>query len=140
VKTSGISDITPAQLSEAAVSGYAIKLLGRVRSIQSAEPPLVYVAPHLVPRGHPLHSVEDVFNGVLFKSDVAGDVFFYGRGAGKRPTASSVMSDILSCLRCRDPLGGLAWDDIPIAVTPPGDAAYGPHHTFADGTVMRILE
>jgi homoserine dehydrogenase len=139
VKTEGISSITPAQLSEAVDNGYAIKLIGRAQRIQSAEPPRVYVAPHLVPRNHPLHNVEDVYNGILLSGNVVGDVFFYGRGAGKRPTASAVVSDILACLRRTDPLGGLAWDGIPVQVTPPGDAACGPHHVFADGTVMRVF-
>ena len=139
VRTEGVSNITPEQLKEAAGNGYAVKLLGRAQRFQSAEPPLVYVAPHLVPRGHPLHGVEDVFNGVLINGSVVGDVFFYGRGAGKRPTASAVVSDILACLRCSDPLGGLGWDDIPVSVTAPGEIQSGPHYVFADGTEMRVL-
>ena len=140
VQTEGISAVTPKQLKEAADNGYAVKLLGRAQRFQSGEPPLVYVAPHLVPRGHPLFSVDDVFNGILLNGDVVGDVFFYGRGAGKLPTASAVVSDILACLRCSDPLGGLAWDDIPAHVTAPRDIRDDPHHTFADGTMMRVLQ
>jgi homoserine dehydrogenase len=139
VQTEGISKITPEQLKEAADNGYAIKLLGRAQRFQSGEPPFVYVEPHLVPRGHPLFNVDDVFNGILLNGNIVGDVFFYGRGAGKRPTASAVVSDMLACLRNSDPLGGLAWDDIPVQVTAPRNIKDDAHHTFADGTVMRVL-
>ena len=140
VQTEGISNITPEQLKEAGEHGYAVKLLGRAQIVQAASKPAVYVAPHLVPSSHPLHNVSDVFNGVLLSGDVTGDVFFYGRGAGKRPTASAILSDILDCLRSGDPLGGLAWDDIPAQVKAPLSVGSARHHTFADGTKMRILE
>jgi homoserine dehydrogenase len=140
IQIEGISGITPTQLTEAGQNGYAVKLLGRMTLGREGDKPLVYVAPHLIPPGHPLAGINDVFNGVTLGTDVVGDVLFYGRGAGKRPTASAVVSDIVSCLRCSDPLGGLAWDDIPLFVKTPCDIREGPHHTFADGTVMRVLE
>jgi homoserine dehydrogenase len=138
VEAEGITDITLEHQKEAAEAGYSIKLLGRIRQ-GNGGPPAVYVAPHLVKQGHPLHSTDDVFNGVLLGCDVTGDVFLYGRGAGKLPTASAVLSDILACLCSSDPLGGFNWEDIPMPVAYPPKASDGPHHAFSDGTVMRIL-
>jgi homoserine dehydrogenase len=138
VETEGIACVKPEHLEEAASAGCSIKLVGRIRQGKSG-PPSVYVAPHMVKRGHPLHSTDDVFNGVLLGCDMTGDVFLYGRGAGKLPTASSVLSDIIACLCSSDPLGGLGWEDIPVTVAIPPAAKDGPHHIFADGTVMRVL-
>jgi homoserine dehydrogenase len=138
VETDGITGVTQEHLEEASAAGCSIKLVGRIRQGKGG-PPAVYVAPHLVKRGHPLHSTDDVFNGILLDCDKTGDVFLYGRGAGKLPTASSVLSDILACLGPGDPLGGLAWEDIPLTVALPPDPADSPHHIFADGTVMRVL-
>jgi homoserine dehydrogenase len=138
VDTEGITKITREHLDEAAAAGGSIKLVGRIRQGKGG-PPAVYVAPHLVRRGHPLHSTDDVFNGVLLDCDKTGDVFLYGRGAGKLPTASSVLSDILACFDFGDPLGGMVWEDIPLTVAFPPGAADSAHHIFTDGTVMRVL-
>ncbi|MDR0292903.1 MAG: homoserine dehydrogenase [Oscillospiraceae bacterium] len=137
IRTEGIGGVTAEQLREAGGHGYAVKLLGRAQFC--GPKPLVYVAPHLIPKGHPLHSVDGVFNGVMLNGDIVGDVFFYGRGAGSRPTASAILSDILACLRRGDPLGGLAWEDIPVQVAAPPDISAGPSFTFSDGTAMRLL-
>ena len=51
--------------------------------------------PCLVPKANQLASVDDVFNAVLVKGDMLGDVVFYGKGAGKRPTASAVVADVV---------------------------------------------
>jgi homoserine dehydrogenase len=59
----------------------------------------VMVAPFLVPACAPLAGIDDVFNGVLVDCNFAGDVMFYGRGAGARPTASAVAADVISILR-----------------------------------------
>jgi homoserine dehydrogenase len=139
VQTEGIDKVTPEQLKEAAGNGYAIKLLGRA-AVNGAQPPAVFVSPHLVPSGHPLFGVDDVYNGAVLDGDVAGPVFFRGKGAGKRPTASAVISDILTCLRCSDPLGGLEWNETPLNIAVPRAAEDGPHYTFAGGAVMRVLE
>ena len=58
-----------------------------------------YVAPHLVDEESPLAGVEDVFNGIVVKGDAIGDVMFYGRGAGKLPTASAVVADVMDAAR-----------------------------------------
>ena len=58
-----------------------------------------YVAPHLVDVEDPLAGVEDVFNAITVKGNAIGDVMFYGRGAGKLPTASAVVADVIDAAR-----------------------------------------
>lgn len=138
VHTVGISGIKSKHISEAKDRGYNIKLLGRAEMSESG-PPLVYVEPHLISPGHPFYDVDDVFNCVLVTGDIVGDVTFRGRGAGKLPTASAVVSDIVTCMRSRDPMGGLAWLQIPVQVSPPAEPESGLCFQFADGSYMRLL-
>jgi homoserine dehydrogenase len=138
IQTIGIRGVKPEYLSEAGEKGYAVKLLGRAQ-IPESGPPLVFVEPHLVAAGHPFHNVNDEFNCVLITGDVVGDVIFCGKGAGRRPTASAIVSDIVACMRSNDPLGGLAWHEIPVRVAAPADPESGPCFRFADGAYMRLM-
>ena len=71
----------------------------------------VIVAPMLVDKASRLHNIKDVFNGVVAKGDSVDEVAFYGRGAGKLPTASAVVSDILECVRLWDVKEPVLWED-----------------------------
>ena len=94
VETQGIRAVTLEDAGYAASQGYQIKLLGR--AIRQPEGRVMaFVAPHLVPGGNPLSGVEDVFNAIAITGDAIGDAMFYGRGAGKLPTASAVVADIM---------------------------------------------
>ena len=84
-------------VSYAESCGCRIKLLGR--AIRQGDKVCAYVAPHLVPDSDPLAGVEDVFNAVAMTGNAVGDVMFYGRGAGKLPTASAVVGDIIDIAR-----------------------------------------
>ena len=100
IHTEGITKITPADFVRAKAKGYSIKLLGVSRKCSAPDAPAgirmeVMTAPFLVPEGHPLHSVSDVFNGVLVHGNMVDDVMFYGRGAGKLPTGSAVVADMI---------------------------------------------
>ena len=57
------------------------------------------VAPVMIKANHPLYSVNDVFNGIFVKGNVIGDVMFYGSGAGKLPTASAVVADVVDAAK-----------------------------------------
>ena len=57
------------------------------------------VAPKLITHDHPLYSVDGVFNAILVKGNMVGDVMFYGQGAGKLATASAVVSDIMEAIK-----------------------------------------
>ena len=94
----GISGITLEDVAAAASCGYAIKLLGRY-VLTDDRHCCVYVAPHLVGSGDIVAHTNGVFNCVRVRGDIAGDVAFYGRGAGGLATASAVVADLEDCVR-----------------------------------------
>ena len=94
VPTQGIRSVNLADVAYADSCGYKIKLLGRC--IREAEGKVcAFVSPHLVPGENPLSGVEDVFNAISVNGNAVGDVMFYDRGAGKLPTASAVVADVV---------------------------------------------
>lgn len=89
----GIRNLSDTDIRYARELGYRVKLLAVIR--QSSDGRIdVRVHPALVPRTHILASVSDVFNAILVRGDFTGDTLYYGRGAGRCPTASAVLSDI----------------------------------------------
>ncbi len=97
VETKGITQITSEDMKYAAALGRCIKLLGRC--IKQGEKVFVSVEPTMISNSHPLAMVNDVFNAVFVKGNMVGDVMFYGRGAGKLPTASAVVADMIEAAR-----------------------------------------
>ena len=93
VYTEGIDHVAPLDLEFADSLGYAIKLLGIVKTSKSG-PVQVSMYPALIPDDHVLANVSDVYNGILVRGDVVGDTLHYGQGAGRDATASAVLSDI----------------------------------------------
>ena len=93
IHTEGITAITGEDVSAAAQLGYAIKLIGHA-DMQNGKITAL-VSPRLLPVSNPLSGIAGVFNGVLLKGDMVGEVMFYGPGAGKLPTASAVVGDII---------------------------------------------
>ena len=87
-----------------------IKLLGRAIRRED-DKVCAYVAPHLVPDESPLANVEDVFNAISVKGDAIGDVMFYGRGAGKLPTASAVVADVIDAAKHLKSKKYITWED-----------------------------
>jgi len=100
VPTEGILDVSLADIGYADSYECKIKLLGRAVRMGDGKI-CVYVAPHLVKSDDPLAGVEDVFNAITVRGDTVGDVMFYGRGAGKLPTASAVVADVIDIARGR---------------------------------------
>ena len=98
VPTEGIRGVTSEDVAFAAASGRRIKLLGRAQRQEDGRI-AVYVSPHFVADDDQLANVEDVFNGIVVKGDAIGDVMFYGRGAGKLPTASAVVADVIDAVK-----------------------------------------
>ena len=97
----GITKITLSDVAYARSGGYKIKLLGRSIRRESDGKVCAFVAPHLVHEEAPLANVEDVFNAIQVTGDSIGDVMFYGRGAGKLPTASAVVADIMDIVKSK---------------------------------------
>jgi len=90
----GISNISPEDIKHANNFGYKIKLIALAQDVGEALD--VRVHPMLVPKKHPLASINDVLNAVVVEGDAVGRVMFSGPGAGEFPTASSVAGDVLS--------------------------------------------
>ncbi len=108
VPTEGISGVTLADVAYADSCGKKIKLLGRAIR-REGDRVTAYVAPHLVDGEDPLSGVEDVFNAITVKGDAIGDVMFYGRGAGKLPTASAVVADVIDAAKHMKTKKYLGW-------------------------------
>ena len=94
VPTQGIRNVTLEDVAYADSCGYKIKLLGRCMRTQEGKV-CAFTAPHLVEGSNPLAGVEDVFNAIAIHGNAVGDVMFYGPGAGKLPTASAVVADVI---------------------------------------------
>lgn len=110
VKTEGIRNITLNDVDFAASADYVIKLLGHTKLLESGKVS-AEVYPALVSKDNSLSNVDDVFNAIMVKGDAVGDVMFYGRGAGKLPTASAVVADIIDCAKHLEARKYLSWED-----------------------------
>ena len=98
IPTRGIRGITVADIAAAARLDCVIKLIAWARRDEEGRVTAA-VEPMLVPRSNQLAGVDDVFNAVLVKGDMLGDVVFYGKGAGRLPTASAVVADVIDALK-----------------------------------------
>lgn len=96
IVTDGITEITLDDVKYAEKLGYVIKLIGYA---EKKDKIFARVAPMLVPKKHPLAGVESVFNAIVVKGNYLGTSMFYGRGAGKFPTASAVVADVIESVR-----------------------------------------
>lgn len=93
IYTEGITKITDRDINYAAKLGAKVKIFGSSKKI--GDQVSAMVAPKLITSDHPLYSVDGVFNAILVKGNMVGDVMFYGQGAGKLATASAVVSDVM---------------------------------------------
>ncbi|GAA3067374.1 MULTISPECIES: homoserine dehydrogenase [Actinomycetes] len=98
VHCEGITAVSAADIEAAAASGYVIKLLA-IAEIFDGEGAVLRVHPTLLPRTHPLASVRGAFNAVFVVAENAGELMFYGQGAGGVPTSSAVLGDLVSAAR-----------------------------------------
>ena len=97
IYTEGITKITREDFLYAHKMNQFIKLLASVREVDGKY--YAMVAPFLIGEKNPLHSVNDVFNAIFIRGNTLGDSMYYGRGAGKLPTASAVVSDVIDCAK-----------------------------------------
>ena len=121
IPTEGITKITAADFEYANATEHTIKLLGRSRAIDddTAE---VMVAPFMLPKDHPLAMVYGVFNAVFVTGNMLGDSMYYGRGAGKLPTASAVVSDVIDCARHQGKVIMCFWDKEEVKLVDTGES------------------
>ncbi|WP_175440814.1 homoserine dehydrogenase [Micromonospora yangpuensis] len=104
VHREGITEVTASDMASAKAMGCTIKLLciaARGVDPQGGETVSVRVHPAMIPLSHPLASVGDAFNAVFVEAEAAGQLMFYGRGAGGAPTASAVLGDVVAVARNR---------------------------------------
>ena len=99
----GISEVSAADVASAREMGCVVKLLAICELREGADGPAVSarVHPAMIPRSHPLASVREAYNAVFVESDAAGQLMFYGPGAGGAPTASAVLGDLVTVARNR---------------------------------------
>ena len=110
VHTEGITAITLEDVNMAEAFGYVIKLIGRVKKLDDGKIDII-TAPMLVPFKSQLSNIDNEFNGIMVRGDCTGDVVFYGKGAGKLPTASAVVADIVDCCKHLKARRFLFWAD-----------------------------
>lgn len=107
IHTEGITKISAVDMKYAKKMGRAIKLLAS--SKKTSEGYTAMVAPYLLSEEHPLYHVNDVFNAIFVHGNVLGDAMFYGSGAGKLPTASAVVADMVEIAKHLDENIYLEW-------------------------------
>ena len=112
VNTKGITEITLDDVLYADAWGGVVKLIGQVKKLADGKVDIT-VEPMFIERSSQLAGIDDVFNGILVRGDATGDVVFYGKGAGKLPTASAVVADIIDCVKHLSARKYLGWADGP---------------------------
>ncbi|MBQ8412635.1 MAG: homoserine dehydrogenase [Lachnospiraceae bacterium] len=115
IHTEGITKITDVDIKYAKAMGCTIKLFGT--SLMEDGKIYSMVAPFVVGNGHILENVNDVFNGIFIKGNMLGDTMFYGKGAGKLPTASAVVSDVVDAAKHMGKNIMTIWEDEKLAVS-----------------------
>ena len=115
IYTEGITMITATDFVYAHAMGKTIKLLAQSKEVDGKF--YAMVAPFLIGRDHPLYMVNDVFNAVCVHGNMLGDSMYYGKGAGKLPTASAVVSDVVDCARHLGKVIMRFWDDTDVTLT-----------------------
>ena len=110
VETDGITKITLEDVAYAESGDMVIKLLGRAKRAEDGKI-FAFVGPHLVPKSELISNVNGVFNSVMVRGNAVGDTMFYGRGAGKLPTASAVVADVIDACQHTDCTKYAGWED-----------------------------
>lgn len=107
IYTEGITNITTDDMKYAEAMNSIIKLIAI--SKKDNDKIFARVSPAIISKDHPLANVEDVFNAIVVKGNAIGDAMFYGRGAGKMPTASAVVADIIDIVKHPDSVAMNEW-------------------------------
>ena len=138
IPTEGIDKISSEDVKTAEQCGFSIKLLARAKRLSDGK---IYakVSPALVKNDSPLATVNDVFNAVLVKAETTGEVLFYGKGAGKMPTASSVIADIIEAEKTDGNIKNVFWEDGAQSVAAERDSVSERYFIRTDFDVFALL-
>lgn len=129
IPTEGITKITLTDTHVAQAFGYTVKLIGHA-AVSDDGKLTAFVSPRMVPACNPLSRIDGVFNGILVQANMVGEVMFYGPGAGKLPTASAVVADIIDIIANRNTeIKPIVWES----------ATQTDMADFADYTCRRIF-
>ena len=138
IHTEGITRITPEDMEYARAMGMSIKLLATSRKL-SEDSYYAVVAPFLVGKNNPLYSVNDVYNGIFVHGNVLGDAMFYGSGAGKLPTASAVVADVVDEAKHLHENMPNEWNDQPLPLADP-DQVSGRFFVRVQTTDLSLIQ
>lgn len=114
IHTEGITKISTEDFKYADALGVSIKLVGTTK--KEGDTLYSFVAPMMLDENHPLSGIHDVFNGIFVHGNVVDDIMFYGRGAGKLPTASAVVSDVVDEIKHMGKNIMASWDAEPLPI------------------------
>lgn len=120
IYTEGITKITTNDFAYAKAAGYTIKLLAMSKKVDGRY--FASVCPCMIGMANPLYSVSDVFNAILVHGNTLGNTMYYGAGAGKLPTASAVVSDMIECARNLGSTLPVFWDSEALALSSLADS------------------
>ncbi len=136
----GITKLTPADFAYAKAMNRKIKLLAKSRREQDSYSCMV--APFLLGEEHPLGGVNGVFNGIFVHGNVLGDAMFYGSGAGKLPTASAVVADVVDMVKHTHVNIYINWDQEKIALVDYRDSRnrFFVRSAAERGEIARVFE
>ena len=138
ISTEGITNISLCDVELAQMLGYSIKLIGHAEDRDGKL--LAFVSPMAVTESNPLARIDGVFNGILVNANMVGDVMFYGPGAGKLPTASAVVADIVDVIAKRDvPPTPVGWVSAEAEDIAPLDDYVCPRLVIVDGECDNAL-
>ena len=127
IRAEGITGLSTVDVEYAKRLGCKIKLLGRALRT-GADTVTAYVAPHLISTTSLLANVDGVMNGIVVHGNALGDTMFYGAGAGKRPTASAIVADVIDAVKHVKARKYLDWEDAPAGYFT--ESAYVPSRWF----------
>ena len=114
IHTEGITKISTEDFKYADALGVSIKLVGTTK--KEGDTLYSFVVPMMLDENHPLSGIHDVFNGIFVHGNVVDDIMFYGRGAGKLPTASAVVSDVVDEVKHMGKNIMASWDAEPLPI------------------------
>ena len=137
IYTEGIRNISKLDFDYARELGMTIKLLGSVQQVEDKY--FAYVVPMVIPKSDPLFSVDGVFNGIKIVGNCLGTTMLYGMGAGKLPTASAVVSDIIAAVRHQNEFQGIGWSEKMLEIEPMGSNAFS-YLLRVEGTFEEIKD
>lgn len=120
ISVQGITSVTLNDVEYARRLGCKIKLLGRAYTLPDGRIS-AYVAPHLIGKTSLLSNVDGVMNGIVVHGNAIGECMFYGAGAGKRPTASAVVADVIDAVKHRVTRKFINWDEAEKGYVAPAD-------------------